>query len=471
MTRGDGLRGEDVTSNVRTIRAVPLAIANAPPGRLEVRGEVYLPRPAFERINREREERDEPVFANPRNAAAGTMRQLDPRQVARRGLGAFVYQADRRRRGAPGAHSETLALLRCLGPAGRAELAPLRGCGRGAGLLRREWGDARHRLPFDTDGVVDQGGRPGAPGQRLGATSKFPRWAVAFKFPAEQATTRLLRIEVNVGRTGAVTPFAVLEPVRLSGSTVQMATLHNEQEVARRDIRPGDIVLVEKGGDDHSQGGQAGPCRSAGRTSSPWQMPRSARPAAAPSTGPRARRYGDATTPPCPARLRRSLEHFASRRAMNIEGLGEALVDQFVTAGLVRDFADLYHLTAAQLEALERMGRKSALEPARRRSSGAARIDAWRLLYALGIRHVGERGAQVWLGRSARSRCSRPPRWSGCRRSHEIGPVVASSVREFFDEPRNRELVRTPARGRRQDRGAAGRRHGAGPAGGQDDSS
>lgn len=437
VTRGDGFRGEDVTSNVRTIRAVPLRLAERVPGRLEIRGEVYLPRTAFDRLNREREEREETVFANPRNAAAGTMRNLDPSEVARRGLSAFVYQLIGPAGTVPGRHSETLEKLRAWGM----PVEPhWRRCSGVAEVLAYcdEWKEARRRLAFDTDGVVikldDVALRA-----RAGATSKFPRWAIAFKFPAEQATTRLLRIDVNVGRTGAVTPFAVLEPVKLSGSTIQLATLHNEQEVARRDIRPGDYVLIEKGGEVIPK--VVKPVLSMrGPDVVPWQMPHDC-----PSCGSQLHRpEGEAVwrcvNSACPARFRRSLEHFASRRAMNIEGLGEALVDQVVTTGLVRDFADLYRLTSAQIEALERMGKKSA-ENLLREIDLSRQNDAWRLLYALGIRYVGERVAQVLLTGFGSIEALEQASVEQLQSVNEIGPVVAASVREYFDEPRNRELV------------------------------
>ena len=248
VTRGDGIRGEDVTSNVRVIRALPLSLREAPPGRLEVRGEVYFPREAFERANREREDREEPVFANPRNAAAGTMRNLDPAAVAQRGLGAFAYQLVVPAGPTPvERHQDTLRLLARWGLPVQRDWQVCDGL-EALFAFCREWAGRRSSLDFDIDGVVVKVDRL-AERERLGTTAKFPRWALAFKFPAQQATTRLLRIEVNVGRTGAVTPYAVLEPVRLSGSTIQLATLHNELEIGRRDIRDGDLVLVEKGGD------------------------------------------------------------------------------------------------------------------------------------------------------------------------------------------------------------------------------
>jgi DNA ligase (NAD+) len=437
VTRGDGLRGEDVTSNVRTIRAIPLVLNARVPGRIEIRGEVYLPRAAFDRLNRNREDRDEPVFANPRNAAAGTMRNLDPAEVARRGLSAFTYQLIGPEGVVPALHSETLALLRRWG----LPVEPnWRQCAGAVAVLAycAQWKDGRRALPFDTDGVVikldDVALR-----ERAGATSKFPRWAIAFKFPAEQATTKLLAIEVNVGRTGAVTPYAVLEPVRLSGSTIQLATLHNEQEVARRDIRPGDYVLIEKGGEVIPK--VVKPILSRRDPgAAPWAMPTHC-----PSCGSRLHRpEGEAVwrcvSTACPARFRRSLEHFASRRAMNIEGLGEALVEQVIASGLVRDFADLYHLTAGQVQALERMGTKSA-EKLLKQVDGSRANDPWRLVYGLGIRYVGERVAQVLMNAFGSIEALERATVEELQAVNEIGPVVAASVREYFDEPRNRQLV------------------------------
>jgi DNA ligase (NAD+) len=437
VTRGDGFRGEDVTSNVRTIRAIPLGLPKAPTGRFEIRGEVYLPRAAFERSNREREERGEPVFANPRNAAAGAMRNLDPGQVARRGLSAFVYQLFGPVGDVPPLHSETLTRLKEWGLPVEPDWRVCRGIDE---LLAycAEWRERRRSLQFDTDGVVIKVDGV-ALRERLGATSKFPRWAIAFKFPAEQATTRLLRIEVNVGRTGAVTPYAVLEPVRLSGSTIQMATLHNEQDIARRDIRPGDYVLIEKGGEVIPKVVMPVLSRR-GPDVVPWEMP-----AACPSCGSQLHRpEGEAVwrcvNTACPARLRRSLEHFASRRAMNIEGLGEALVDQLVSAGLVSDFADLYRLALEPVAALDRMGQKSA-QNLLGEIAGSRTNDAWRLLYGLGIRYVGERVAQVLMEAFPSVEALEQASADELQRVNEIGPIVAASVREYFDEPRNRELV------------------------------
>src|SRR5580765_173880 len=313
-TRGDGVRGEDVTHNVRTIRAIPLALARGPAGRVEVRGEVYLSRAAFEKMNKNREEAGEPLFANPRNAAAGTMRNLEPSLVARRGLGAYTYQivpgedvGD-----FPASHGAMLDAMRGWG----LPVEPhWRRCEGVEALVAfcDEWAEKRRTLSFDTDGVVikvdDLALR-----SKLGTTAKFPRWATAFKFPAQQAHTILKRISVNVGRTGAVTPYAELEPVFLAGSTISMATLHNAEDVARKDVRDGDTVIVEKGGDVIPK--VVAPVLSLRPADAqPWKMP-----AHCPFCDSTLHRDEEEVVwrcenTSCPARLRRSLEHFASRSA------------------------------------------------------------------------------------------------------------------------------------------------------------
>ncbi len=444
VTRGDGVRGEDVTSNVRAIRAIPLRLKGRPRGRLEVRGEVFLPRESFDRINREREDTEEPVFANPRNAAAGTMRTLDAALVARRALSAFVYHAvntdpDQTPPDAAATYQGMLTQLRAWGLPVESHW---RVCAGVAEVLAfcAEWADTRRTLGFDTDGVVvkvsDLSQR-----DRLGATAKFPRWAIAFKFPAEQATTRLISIEVNVGRTGAVTPFAVLEPVRLAGTTVQMATLHNEQEVARKDIRAGDIVLVEKGGDvipkivkpvvsQRAEGKDA---------PQPFVMPTKCPACATSLERPDDEVIWRCPNVTCPAKIRRTLQHFAARGAMDIEGLGESLVNQLVERGLVSDFADLYALTAETLESLDRMGKKSAANVMAQleRSKGN---ELWRVLFGVGIRHVGERAAQVLARRFGTLEGLLAASLEELEAVPDVGPVVAASVRSFLDEPRNQTL-------------------------------
>jgi DNA ligase (NAD+) len=451
-TRGDGVRGEDVTANVRTIRAIPLSLRDAPPGRIEVRGEVYLPRASFERINREREEEGEPLFANPRNAAAGTMRNLEPGLVARRRLSAFTYQlvlnedvAD-----APKTHFDTLTAMRRWGLPVEAHYQACRGISEVIEFCRT-WADKRRELDFDTDGVVikldDLSLRT-----RLGSTAKFPRWATAFKFPAEQAHTKLLRIDVNVGRTGANTPYAVLEPVFVAGSTISMATLHNAEDIARKDFREGDTVVIEKAGDVIPR--VVAPVLSLRPPDSkPWVMPATCRACGSALHRDEEEVVWRCENTSCPARLRRGLEHFASRSAMNIEGLGESLVDQLIEQGLVRDFGDLYHLTASQLENLVVTPRAPRSERAVPRKLGkvgrnvieqierSKSNDLSRLVYALGIRHVGEKAAATLARYFRTMNAILDASVERLQSAPEIGPVVADSVRSFADEPRNRALV------------------------------
>jgi DNA ligase (NAD+) len=436
-TRGDGVRGEEVTSNVRTIRAIPLKLRIADlkgPQRFEVRGEVYLPRRVFERINKEKADAGEPLFANPRNAAAGTMRNLDPALVARRGLSAWTYQVVGE---SPATHARTLDTLKEWGLPVEPHWRRCEGV-EALVAFTREWEDKRRTLDFDTDGVVVKLDRIDLRA-RLGTTSKFPRWAIAFKFPAEQKTTLLKSIEVNVGRTGAVTPFAMLEPVFVSGSTVSMATLHNADDIARKDIREGDWVIIEKAGDVIPR--VVGPILSKRPEGSKhWVMP-----TLCPRCGSTLHRAADEAVwrcenTSCPAKLQRGLEHFASRGAMNIEGLGESLIAQVIKAGLVHDYADVYALTAEKLEQLERMGKKSAAKVMAQIEKSRGN-EMWRLIYGLGIRHVGERASQV-LARAFGSMdalCAATT--EQLQETQEIGPVLAESVRSWLDEARNRQLI------------------------------
>jgi DNA ligase (NAD+) len=451
-TRGDGVRGEEVTANVRTIRAIPLALRGGRSGTLEVRGEVYLPRTSFARMNREREQAGEPLFANPRNAAAGTMRNLDPKLVAKRRLSAFVYHAIAPPGSAPlpGSHAELLQQLEAWGLPVERHHARCNGVDEVAAFCR-EWADGRRSLEFDTDGVVvkvdDRALR-----ERLGFTAKFPRWATAFKFPAQQANTILRKISVNVGRTGANTPYAELEPVFLAGSTISMATLHNAEDIARKDIRERDTVIIEKAGDVIPR--VVAPVLSLRPADSvPWIMPTTCAACGSALHRDEEEVVWRCDNSSCPARLRRGLEHFASRSAMNIEGLGESLVDQLIERGLVHDFADLYALTGEQLEnlvvapkdpksdravprKLGKVGRNVIAQIERSREN-----DAARLLYGLGIRHVGEKAAST-LTRHLRSLpaiLDAPV--EALQAVPEIGPVLAASVRAYADEPRNRELL------------------------------
>ena len=449
-TRGDGLRGEEVTANVRTIRPIPSMLRGGPSARFEVRGEVFLPRASFDRINQERVDAGEPLYANPRNVAAGTMRNLDPALVARRGLQAFVYQYVGPADGAPANHTELLSALSAWGLPIEPHAEACLGIDAVIAFCQ-EWDTKRQSLEFDTDGVVvklaDLALR-----ERLGSTAKFPRWATAYKFAAQQQQTRLLRIEVNVGRTGANTPYAVLEPVFIAGSTVSMATLHNANDIARKDLREGDTVVIEKAGDVIPR--VVAPVLGLRPAESkPWVMPTTCRACGSALTRDEEEVVWRCENASCPARLRRSLEHFAGRSAMNIEGLGESLVDQLIDQGLVHDFADLYRLQPEQLENLIVAPREPRSERAVPRKLGkvgrnvTAQIenskqnDLSRLVYALGIRHVGEKAAATLsshlrtmttiLGASVEQLQAVP----------DIGPVVAASIRSFAEEPKNLELM------------------------------
>ncbi|MGE0454303.1 MAG: NAD-dependent DNA ligase LigA [Vicinamibacteria bacterium] len=455
VTRGDGVRGDDVTPNVRAIRAVPLRLlGDDVPRELEARGEVYLPRTRFDAINREREARDEEPFANPRNAAAGSMKTLDPRVVAGRGLELYVYSVAHVTGAALRSQSET---LRRLGDWGLRTNPASRLC-RGLDEVLAfcdEWRDGRDGLEYDIDGVVVKVD-DFALQQELGFTSKFPRWAIAYKYPARQASTVVRAIEVQVGRTGRLTPVAHLDAVFLAGSTVARATLHNEEEVARKDVRVGDTVLIEKGGDVIPKVVSVVLAKRPDATAA-W-----APPAVCPVCGSAAEKpEGEVdrrcTNTSCPAHLEEGLKHFARREAMDVEGLGESLVHQLVEKGLVRDFADLYRLKDRrdELIALERMAEKSADNVLAGLAASKQR-ELRRLLFALGIRFVGERAALL-LARHFRSLDAIAAASADeIDALYEIGPAVAQSVRSWFEQPANRALVeRLQAAGVRSEDGPA----------------
>jgi DNA ligase (NAD+) len=439
VTRGDGVRGDEVTANARAIRAIPLVLRDGSglPENLEARGEVYLPRSRFEAINRDREEAGEEAFANPRNAAAGTMKNLDPRIVARRGLEILLHAIANARE--VGVTSQWAALERMRAWGLRTNPATRRCRGLAEVLdFCHEWQARREELEYQIDGVVVKIDDFRLQ-EELGDTSKFPRWAIAFKYPAEQASTRVRDIDVQVGRTGKLTPVAILEPVGLAGSTVGRATLHNEEEVARKDVRIGDTVLIEKGGDVIPKVVRvvedARP-RGTRRWVPPEQCPVCGEETVR-LEGEVDRRCPNAS---CPAQLEERLKHFARREAMDIEGLGDALVSQLVEKGLVRGFADLYHLRLEDVVALERMADKSARNLLAQLEQSRSR-ELRRLLFGLGIRFVGERVAMLlarnFHGFDALAAAS----VEEIEALHEIGPVVARSVHDWFRDPANGRLV------------------------------
>jgi DNA ligase (NAD+) len=431
-TRGDGRAGDEVTRNIRTIGVIPATLMGKAPQILEVRGEVYLPKETFARINAERDEQGLPVFANPRNAAAGTLKQLDPNIVAERKLSAVFYGFGAFE-AAPG---ETLPptmeeFFGCLSGWGL-PVNPRHWTARDAdGVMKAisELGEIRRGFPFETDGAVIKADLI-AQHARLGSTSKAPRWAIAYKYEPEQAATRLLDITVQVGRSGVLTPVAELEPVTVAGSTVSRATLHNEEEIARKDLRIGDRVLIEKAGDvipavvkvltEERDGSEK-----------VFHMPKQCPVCSAPVSREEGEVAVRCANPGCPAQVRRRIEYFAGRSSMDIAGLGEAVVSQLCDEGLLHDVSDLYELRAEQLLPLERMGEKS-VENLLAAIAASKEQPLWRLLAALGIPHVG-----VTVARTLASSYGTIDRLAAASVEElcgveEIGEIMANAIHGWF---------------------------------------
>src|SRR5882757_3488446 len=439
-TRGDGETGEDITQNLKTVKALPMKLRAArPPPVLEVRGEVFMPLAGFERFNREAIARGEKSFVNPRNAAAGSLRQLDPRMTAARPLDVFIYGLGIVEGGElPAHHSAILQALRQWG----FKICPQSRVVAGAdGCLDyyREMGALRSKLPYQIDGVVYKVDDLDLQRQ-LGFISRAPRWAIAHKFPAEEALTTVRGIEFQVGRTGALTPVARLEPVFVGGVTVSNATLHNMDELTRKDVRVGDSVVIRRAGDVIPEVVRVLPERRIAGAP-PVELP-----AVCPVCGSPVVREGDQAVArctggrTCPAQRREEIKHFASRRAMDIQGLGEKLVDRLVELDWVRTPADLFGLQAAQLATLDRLGEKSA-QKLQSAIAAAKHTSLPRFLYALGIRDVGEATAlglaQYFvdiadLRRAGEDEIQRVP---------DVGPVVAKNVAAYFRDPGNAAVV------------------------------
>jgi DNA ligase (NAD+) len=438
-TRGDGRVGEEITANLKTIKSLPVRLRGRLAGleSVEVRGEVFMPRADFEQLNRRLEEAGEPTFANPRNAAAGAVRQKDPSVTARRPLDAFLYHVSLADTLGFTTYSETLEALRGSGLKTNPRAERCDDIDTVIAYCARLEAD-RDTLGYDADGVVvkvdslDQQ-------RRLGATAHHPRWAIAFKFAARQATTVVRAIDVNVGKTGTLTPVAALEPVELAGVTIRNVSLHNEDEVRRKDVRVGDTVLIERAGDVIPYVVKViDTKRPPG--SRPFQFPDRCPACGGVAARPEGEAYWRCTNAACSAQLKGRLQHFGSRRAMDIEHLGESLVEQLVDRGLVRDFADLYTLTVEQLADLERMAEKSAGNVVTAIAGSRARGLA-RLLNALGIRMVGERVAQLLAAQFGDLQAIADASEEDLARVHGIGPEIARAVTTFFAEPKNRALV------------------------------
>lgn len=438
-TRGDGTTGEDVTPNVRTVRSVPLRLSGAAvPRLLEVRGEVYFPIPSFQALNRAREEAGEPLFANPRNAAAGSLRLLDARVTAERKLSAFLYAVARwEGDGEPATQAASLSALEALGLPVNPHRRLAEGLAEIAAFLE-EWKEKRRSLPFETDGVVLKVD-PVGDQRRLGQTAKAPRWALAYKFPPEEATTRVTAIVVQVGRTGVLTPVAEFEPVLLAGTTVRRATLHNYEDLARKDVRVGDTVAVEKGGDVIPKVTRVLLDRRP-TDALPFEMP-SACPVC---SQPVFREEGEVAfrclSSSCPAQVKESIRHFVSRRAMDVEGLGDERVDQLLAEGLLDGIAGLYSLDAALLAALPRWGERSAANVlAQVEKSKGAGLS--RVLFGLGLRQVGEKTAKVLARRFGTIEALAAASDDELTAVPEVGPQTAAAIRDWFATPSNRLLV------------------------------
>ncbi|MDD4626953.1 MAG: NAD-dependent DNA ligase LigA [Syntrophomonas sp.] len=435
-TRGDGLVGEDVTANIRTIKAIPLRLRDPLP-RLEVRGEIFMPKQEFLRLNEEKEEKGERVFANPRNAAAGSLRQLDPRVTASRALSAFIYDIIYVEANPLVEQEEALRFLQEQGLPVNPEA---RFCADIEAVLAysEEYAEKRHELPYEIDGVVVKL-NTFAEREELGSTARSPRWAMAYKFPAEEKETRLLGVEINVGRTGIIAPTALLEPVLLAGTTVSRASMHNFDLLREKDLRIGDMVLIHKAGDIIPEIISSLPERRRGeeRTIMP--------PENCPACDSKVVRFAGEVAYRCenincPARLKESLIFFASRGAMDIDGLGPAVIEQLVNREMVKGIDDLYRLSEQDISLLERMGPKSAANLIKAITESKSRPLS-RLLTALGIRHIGAKSAKI-LSRhfhdiddfykvGVEKLTSIP----------EIGSKMAESVINFFAEPRNRETI------------------------------
>lgn len=439
-TRGDGITGDDITTNLKTIRSIPVRLDNAP-DVMEVRGEVYMPSAGFKKLNAERVAAGEEPFANPRNASAGSLKQLDPRIVAKRPLTMVVYGlGEIQGKDVPITHGEALELLKRLGF--RTPEKVWR-CENADELIAaiNELDELRRTLAYETDGAVIKL-NSFEQRERAGFTAKAPRWAIAYKYEAEQAETKLKAITIQVGRTGSLTPVAELEPVHLAGTVVKRASLHNEDQIARLDVRIGDTVTIQKAGEIIPQVIGVVLHKRTGQEKA-YSFPRTC-----PECGAAVTRTGfggedvvwRCSNPQCPAKVRGSLEHWCSRGAMDIEGGGEVLVRQLVEAGLVKDVAGIYSLTLDQVASLERMGEKSAQNFLDAVEASKSR-ELWRLIHGLGILHVGSGVAKALARQFPSLDAIAAASADDLKAIDEVGDVIAHSVSQWFQLPQNRELI------------------------------
>jgi DNA ligase (NAD+) len=448
-TRGDGLRGEDITQNLRTIRSIPLSVSKEAPPRFEVRGEVFLPKAGFSKLNQERAKEGLPLFANPRNAAAGSVRQLDPRITAKRPLDIYVYMLGYAEgKLMPPTHWETLNYLKSLGFKINPHNRLLKSI-KAVEDYYQDWVERREHLPYEADGIVVKVDLIELQ-ERLGDVGREPRWSIAYKFPAVQGTTHLKDIGISVGRTGTLNPYAILEPISVGGVTIKQAALHNEDDIRRKDIRIGDTVIVQRAGEVIPE--IVGPVVSkrSGEEKEFSLLERvfdkeRGRPACPVCGASVVKPEGEVMyycpNAACPAQVEQRLEHFASRGAMDIRGLGEQMSALLLREGLVKDVGDLYRITAEQLTKIERMGEKSAQNLIKAIDNSKKRPLA-RVIFALGIRHIGAEMAEVLarefpsidkLANASKERLTSIP---------TVGPKIADSIIAFFGQEANQRLLK-----------------------------
>ncbi|MSQ14290.1 MAG: NAD-dependent DNA ligase LigA [Dehalococcoidia bacterium] len=438
-TRGDGYRGEDVTQNLRTIRSLPIRLGKDAPSRLEVRGEVFISKQGFQKLNEERSREGLQLYANPRNTAAGSVRQLDSKVTARRAMDIFIYGLGRSDGDAPDSHWETMQMLRELGFKINQENRLADGIEEAVEFCRT-WTEDRHKLSYEADGVVIKVDSRSL-WEQLGVVGREPRWAIAYKFPAVQATTKLKSIAINVGRTGSLNPYAVLEPVSVGGVTVRQASLHNEEDILRKDIRVGDTVIVHRAGEVIPQ--VIGPVLSL-RTGKEkvFELPKVC--PVAGCGGEVAKPEGEAmsycTNSVCPAQIYETLKHFVSKEAMDIDGVGESLVRVLLESGLAKDPGDLYSILGEDLLALDRMGEKRApnIVAAIQKSKERPFVN---VLFALGIRHVGLETADLLASRFKDIDALASSTEEELVKIPAIGAKIAQRVRNFFDQESNRRVI------------------------------
>ena len=434
-TRGDGRVGEDVTENLRTIRSIPMTLPEKLP-RLIVRGEVYMARSVFEEINARRELEGKPLMANPRNAAAGSLRQLDPKIAAQRRLDIAVFNLQLAEGRTFASHTETLDYLKDQ----HFKVISGRRLRRLPEILEEieRLNDTRMERPFDMDGAVIKLNSL-ADREVLGSTAKCPKWAIAYKYPPEKKPAKVLDIVVQVGRTGVLTPKAVLSPVRLAGTTVTNATLHNQDYITQKDIRIGDTVIVQKAGEIIPEVVEVVPGERP-ETAQPYFLPDTCPVCGAPVTRDLDGAAVRCTGAECPAQLLRNLTHFASRNAMDIDGLGPAVMNQLIESGLVKTAADLYGLRAEEIAQLDRMGAKSA-QNAVEAIAKSRENDLWRLLFALGIRQVGEKAAKVLAARFGSFDALANASEEELTAIDDVGPITARYLREWLESPQSKDLI------------------------------